>query len=129
MSIYRFIYCFSYKLKDSGKILASAHVLFTLIMHYLLLAEIFLRTTGIKILSIPNYGQYGSNKTMYFVFCIPLWLLIVIYFNKNRTNRLLLEYKKTYTNPRRNILKAISLIILPMVLFIFSAVLRQQSIV
>ena len=132
MNIYNFVFCYFYKFWEKrgndGRIVGSAHVLFTLIIHFLFLAEIILRTIGINIFSLPNNGQYVSNKMVYFIICIPLWIIIGIHFNKNRTNHLILVYNKTYTNPYRNRLKAITITVLPMVLLILLAVLRQQSI-
>jgi hypothetical protein len=129
MNLYYFVYCYFYQIRNSGRILASAHVLFTLLIHYLLLSEIVLRTTGIKIFSLPNFGQYGTNKSMYFIFAIPFWILLGLFFNRTRTKQLLARYNKIYTKQLRNTMKIIWIIILPTILVVLLAVLRQKSII
>ena len=131
MNIYNFIYCFFYnfwKSKGGGRIDSSAHVLFSLIIHVLLIAEIVRDITGFNIISLPNFGQYGINKTMYFFFAVPLWVGLWFFYNRERTKRLLKDYHQRYGETgSKNTLKILLYFVLPIILLITLAVIRQRS--
>lgn len=131
MNIYNFIYCYFYNLwksKGGGRIDSSAHVLFSLMMHLLLLAEIIQDLTGIKILGLPDYGGHGKNKYTYFLFIIPFWVALVLFYKKERTKRLLKEYYQRYGNAGvKNTIKILLYVVAPTILLIILAVIRQQG--
>ena len=131
MNIYNFIYCYFYKLwekKGGGRIDSSAHVLFSLLIHVLLIAEIIQDTIGLKIISLPNFGQYGRNKTVYFLFAIPIWVGLWFFYNRERTKRLLKEYHQKYGETgSKNTLKILLYVVLPAILLIILAVIRQKT--
>jgi len=132
MNIYNFIYSFFYnfweKRGNDGRIVGAAHVLFSLIIHVLLIAEIIRNITGFNIISLPNYGQYGINKTMYFFFAISLWVGLWFFYNRERTKRLLKDYHQKYgeTGSKNNV-KILLYFVVPIILLITLAVIRQRS--
>lgn len=131
MNIYNFIYCYFYNLwknKGGGRIDSSAHVLFACFMHVLLIAEIILDTTGFEIINLPDYGAYGRNKTMYFFFAIPFWIALILFYNREHTKRLLKEYHQKYGDSgSKNTVKMLLYVVVPTVLLIILAVIRQRS--
>lgn len=131
MNIYNFIYCYFYNLwksKGGGRIDTSAHVLFAIIIHVLLLSEIIQDTTGFKIVSLYDYGGAGRNKYMYFLFVIPFWVALVLFYNKERTKRLLKEYRQKYGETgSKSTLKILLYVVVPVILLIALAVFRQRS--
>ncbi len=131
MNIYNFVYCYFYNLwksKGGGRIDTSAHVLFAIIIHVLLISEIILDLTGFKIISLPDYGGAGRNKYMYFLFAIPFWVALIFFYNKERTKRLLKDYNQKYGETRsKNTLKILLYFVLPTILLIALAVTNQRS--
>ena len=131
MNIYNFIYCYFYnmwKSKGGGRIDSSAHVLFSILIHVLLIAEIIRDITGFNIISLPNFGAYGINKTMYFFLAVPLWIGLWFFYNRERTKRLLKDYHQKYGEAGSKItLKILLYFVIPIVLLITLAVIRQKS--
>lgn len=132
MNIYNFIYCFFYKLWEKrgsdGRLNGTAHVLFALFMHLLLITELFLRTTGYNLIHLPNYVTYGNNKTAFFLYTIPFSFAIWLFYNKKRTERLLEEYEDEYGDDESRItLRILIFVVIAPVLLIFLAVMRQQG--
>lgn len=129
MNIYNFIYCFFYNLwkkKGGGRIDSSAHVLFSAIIHILLFAEIIRYIMGNNIYKLPDYGEYGSNKTMYFIFLVPFWIGLFFFYNTKRTKRLLKEYHSIYKDSKKNTIRILIYFILPIIAVISLAVIRQN---
>ena len=132
MNIYNFIYCFFYrfweKRGNDGRIVGAAHVLFTFLIHVLLIAEIVQDITGFKIVSLPDYGGAGRNKYMYFLFVIPFWVALVFFYNREHTKRLLKEYHQKYGEAAsKNTVKILLYVVIPIVLLISLAVIRQRN--
>jgi hypothetical protein len=131
MNIYNFIYCFFYnfwKSKGGGRIDSSAHVLFSIIIHLLLISEIIWDLTGYNIVSLPNFGEYGRNKIIYFFLVIPFWIALIFFFSKERTKRLLKDYHQKYgESGAKNTFRIMLYFVLPIVLLITLAVIRQKS--
>ena len=131
MNIYNFIYCYFYnmwKSKGGGRIDSSAHVLFSILIHVLLIAEIIRDITSFNIISLPNFGAYGINKTMYFFLAVPLWIGLWFFYNRERTKRLLKDYHQKYGEAgSKNTLKILLYFVIPIVLLITLAVIRQNS--
>jgi len=131
MNIYNFIYCYFYnmwKSKGGGRIDSSAHVLFSILIHVLLIAEIIRDITSFNIISLPNFGAYGINKTMYFFLAVPLWIGLWFFYNRERTKRLLKDYHQKYGEAgSKNTLKILLYFVIPIVLLITLAVIRQKS--
>lgn len=131
MNIYNFIYCFFYKFWEKrgndGRIVGSGHVLGTVIIHILLLSEIIQDITGFKIVSLPNYGGSGSNKYMYFLFSIPFFIALWLYYNRKRSKTLLKEYYQKYGETGViNTIKMLLYLVFPAMLLITLAVIRQR---
>jgi hypothetical protein len=133
MNIYNFIYCYFHNLwksKGGGRIDTSAHVLFAMMMHYLLLSEIIRDLTGFNIVPLPDYGGAGINKYMYLLFLTPFWIALIIYYNKERTKKLLKDYHENHGNAgRKNTLKILLYVVLPMILGITLAIIRQRNLI
>ena len=132
MNIYNFIYNFFYKFWEKrgndGRIVGAAHVLFSLIIHVLLIAEIIRDITGFNIINLPNSRQYGINKTMYFFLAVPLWVGLWFFYNRERTKRLLKDYHQKYGETgSKNTLKILLYFVLPTILLITLVVIRQRS--
>jgi hypothetical protein len=131
MNIYNFIYCYFYNLwksKGGGRIDTSAHVLFAIIIHVLLLSEIIQDITGFKIVSLPDYGGHGRNKYVYFLFAIPFWGALVLFYSKERTKQLLKDYHQKYGEAGiKNTIKILLYVVAPTILLITLAVIRQRS--
>ena len=131
MNIYNFIYCYFFNLwknKGGGRIDSSAHVLFALLIHVLLFAEIIQNTFGYKAINLPDYGASGRNKFMYFLIAIPFWITLILFYNKERTKRLLKEYNQKYGKTGiKNTIKILLLVIVPIILLIMLAVIRQKN--
>lgn len=131
MNIYNFIYCYFYKLWEKrgsdGRIVGAGHILGVFIIHILTVAEIIQDVTGYKLISLPNYGKHGTNKTMYFFFCIPFWIAIWVLYNRERTKKLLQEYHQKYGDAgRKNTYKILLYVVTPTILVITLAVIRQN---
>lgn len=130
MNIYNFIYCFFYssaKKRGGGIIDSAAHVLFAMIVHVLLISEIIWDVTGFNVLKLPNYGQYGRNKMMYFLFIIPFWIGLCFFYNKTRTKELVKEYSLKYAQDgRKNIVKILIFMIAPIIVIVALALVRQK---
>jgi hypothetical protein len=134
MNIYNFIYCFFYlfweKRGNDGRMVGSAHVLFTIMMQFLLLSEIIHDLTGFNIVPLPNYGGAGINKYMYLLILTPFLVALIIYYNKNRTKKLLKDYHENHGNAgRKNTLKILLYVVLPMILGITLAIIRQRNLI
>ena len=131
MNIYNFIYCYFYNLwksKGGGRIDASAHVLFAIIIHSLLISEILQDLTGIKMIYLPDYRGAVANKYMYFLFAVPFWATLFLFYSPERTKRLLKKYHLKYGEAAgTNTLKILLVFILPIILLITLAVIRQRS--
>ena len=132
MNIYNFIYCFFYKFWEKrgndGRIVGAGHILGVLIIHILLIAEIIQGTIGYKLIYLPNFGEQGQNKTIYFVLAVPLWIVFWIFYNRERTKRLLKEYHQKYGEAgSKNTLKILLYVVLPAILLIILAVIRQKT--
>jgi hypothetical protein len=117
-----------WKSKGGGRIDSSAHVLFSILIHVLLIAEIIRDITGFNIISLPNFGASGINKTMYFFLAVPLWIGLWFFYNRERTKRLLKDYHQKYGEAgSKNTLKILLYFVIPIVLLITLAVIRQKS--
>ena len=132
MNIYNFIYSFFYrfweKRGNDGRIVGSAHVLGTIIIHVFLIAEIIRDITGFNIIILPNFGEYGRNKTMYFFLAVPIWVGLWFFYHRERTKRLLKDYHHKYGEAgSKNILKILQYVIAPVILLITLAIIRQKS--
>ncbi|HRP90104.1 MAG TPA: hypothetical protein PKX92_08695 [Edaphocola sp.] len=132
MNIYNFIYSFFYKFWEKrgndGRIVGSAHVLGTIIIHALLIVEIIRDTTGLNLISLPNFGEYGRNKTMYFFLAVPVWIGLWFFYNRERTKRLLKEYHQKYGEAgSKNTFNILLYVVIPIILLITLAVIRQRS--
>jgi hypothetical protein len=131
MNIYNFIYSYFYKFwakrGNDGRIVGSGHVVFTLLMHILLIGELIRDMTGLNIVNLPNYGQSGKNKTIYFLYLLPFFVLFWLFYNRERTKRLLKEYHDNYgEDGSKNTLKILLYVLAPTILLITLAVIRQQ---
>ena len=84
--------------------------------------------TGFNIISLPDFGEYGRNKTMYFFYAVPLWVGLILFYNKERTKRLLKDYHQKYgeTGSKNNV-KILLYFVVPIILLITLAVIRQRS--
>ena len=132
MNIYNFIYSFFYKFWEKrgndGRIVGAAHVLFSILIHVLLTAEIIWDIIGSNIISLPNFGEYGRNKTMYFFLAVPFWIGLWFFYNRERSKRLLKDYHQKYGETgSKNTLKILLYFFIPIVLLITLAVIRQRS--
>lgn len=132
MNIYNFIYCYFHKFwekrSNDGRIVGSAHVLFSVFIHILLIAEIIRNITGVNVISLPGFGTYGRNKTIYLFLSIPFWIGFWFFYNRERTKHLLKDYQQIYGEAgRKNLIKVILYFILPIVLLITLAIIRQRS--
>jgi len=132
MNIYNFIYCFFYnfweKRGTDGRMMGSVHVLFTIGMHFLLLSKIVELILGRRLLSLPNYGNYGTNKSMYFLYVIPVAVLFFIFYNRKRTNNLLKTYNQIYKEQGlKNILRVLLYIVIPIIIALLLAVLYPMT--
>jgi len=133
MNLYNFIYCYFYtfweKRGNDGRVVGAAHVLFTVLMHVLLVAEIIQDITGFRLISLPAYGQYGRNRAMYMLFLIPFWMAFWIFYNRERTKRLLKKFYQEYGDElgKKNLQRILLYFILPVVLLIILALVRQNS--
>src|SRR5690606_33261802 len=109
-----------YKRKNGGRIDASAHVLFAFVMHLLLVAEIIKNVAAYNILQVPDFGNYGKNKIIWFLFAVPGWVGLYIFYNKARTKSLMEQFEMKYGNntKSKNIVRVLSYVLLPMVLVI-----------
>jgi hypothetical protein len=131
MNIYNFIYCFFYnsgqKKNGGGRFNGVLHVFFVLAMHFLLLSEIIRDTTGFKIFTMPRLGNYGESKTKYILLCIPIVLLIWLYYNKKRSIALLKVYNQLYGDAgKKNTIRILIYIVVPTIILISLAVIRQR---
>ena len=130
MNIYNFIFCYFYifwqKRNGDGKFSAVMHVFFAMLIHVLLITEIFEDLTGLQIFHIPRLGNYGESKMKYMLFCIPIIALIYFYYNRERTKNLLKYYSEEYKTDK-NGLKVIIYIIIPTILVILLAIFRQNG--
>ena len=132
MNIYNFIYCFFYnyweKRATDGRVVGSAALVFTLVIHVLFIAELIQLIAGIQLFSIKSFGTYEENKIIYFLFGIPFWIITALYYNRKRTKRLLKKYYQKYGSKGGvNSLRVVFYIILPMILLILLSVLRQNA--
>mgnify|MGYP003579408387 CR=1 FL=1 len=131
MNIYNFIYCYFFNLwksKGGGRIDSSAHVLFAIIIHVLLFAEIIQNTSGYKAINLPDFGASGQNKFMYFLIAVPFWITLILFYNKERTKRLLKEYNQKYGKAGiKNTIKIFLFVLIPTILLIVFAIIRQKS--
>ena len=132
MNIYNFIYCFFYnyweKRATDGRVVGSAFIVFTLLIHFLFIAELIQSIAGIQLFSIKSFGTYAENKAIYFLFCIPFWIIIALFYNRKRTKRLLKIYNPKYSaSGNKNILRVVFYIFLPMILLIILSVLRRNA--
>jgi len=130
MSIYSFIYCFFYRFWGSkvgnGRIIASAHVAFAILMHMLFLSEI-LRST--KIVKLGN-GQYPIIRDAYWVAILIIIFLIFLIYNSNRTERLLKEYNIRYANDvLGNTLRIFFYLVVPTIVGVLLALIRHRAFV
>lgn len=133
MIIYNFIYCFFYKLWEKrgsdGRLNGTGVVFFTLLMHILLIFEIIFDLTGYKISLFPNHdgATYSQRKGFNFIICIPFIIAIWLFYNRNRTDRLLKEYQDCYNgDENKTSLRILLYIVLPTILLIILAVIRQK---
>lgn len=89
MNIYNFIFCYFYNKADYpklGRMYGSAHVLF--------LIEIIYCTTGYKIHLFPESvtGSLFHRKQVYFVYSIPFFIISWLYYNNERTEKILEKF-------------------------------------
>lgn len=131
MNIYNYIYCFLYtyweKRATDGRVVGSAAIIFTMLIHILLIVELTHTIAGIQLFVIKSFGTYGENKTIYFLLGIPFWIISYIYYNRKRTKRLLKVYNKSYSSTGiLNSFRVILYVIFPAVLLILLSVLRQN---
>ncbi|MEZ0006330.1 hypothetical protein ABH942_001700 [Flavobacterium sp. 28YEA47A] len=130
MSIYNFIYCFFYKFWEKrgsdGRLTGSIHVLCALLIQLLLVREIVRSITGSIIYKLPNYGEYGTNKTIYLLWCIPMTICCFLFYNKNRTKRLLKKYYIEYKDNKKNTIRILCYFVLPILVLIALGVIRQR---
>jgi len=128
MNMYNFIYCFFYKFWEKrgsdGRLTGSVHVLIALLTQILLIREIIEWITGYKIYSLHSFGEYGTNKTLYFFGCIPLAVVFFLFYNRKRTKYLLKLYHIEYG--KNNRVRILCYFVLPIIAVITLGVLRQN---
>lgn len=132
MNIYNFIYCYFHKFWQKrsydGRIVGSAHVLFSVFIHILLIAEIIRNITDVNVISLPDFGTYGRNKTINLILSIPFLIGLWFFYSRERTKRLLKDYHQIYGEAgRKNFIKVLLYFVLPIILLTTLAIIRQRS--
>lgn len=126
MNIYNFIYCFFYryweKRNSDGRISGSIHVFFTAFIHFLIIVKIIWKINGIYALRF-NFGQHGTSKFMHLIWSVPILILLILFYNRKRTKRLLEEFHQKYDNNRRK--KTINLFLYLVLPFIVLLILLR----
>ena len=129
MKLYNFIYIsfnlFWEKRNYEGRIMGVIHVIFALIIHVLFINEIIQWIFGVSFVKLPYLGPYGQSKYVFVILMIPFCLGFLLFYNKERTKRLTEEYNKSYSKNRAKFLMSLYVLI-PMILVIISAVIRQN---
>lgn len=122
MNIYNFIFCYFYifwnKRNNDGRFSGILHVLLALLLHLLLIVQVIELIFDYNISThFPNTGSNGSNKALYTIMSIPLFILLSYYYNRDRQKNLLKRYNKINKNSKSiNLLKILVLIVLPIIL-------------
>ena len=63
---------------------------------------------------------------MYFLFSIPFWVALYLFYSRERTKQLLKEYHQQYGEARKmNTLRILLYVVVPMIVAITMAVIRQ----
>ena len=134
MNIYNFIYCFFYKLWEKrgsdGRLNGTGIVFFSLLMHIYLMFEIILDITGYKLTLFPNNAEamYSERKSLDFIISIPFIIAIWFFYNRKRTDKLIEEYNEEYgENESKISLRILLYVIVPTILVVFLAVMRQKG--
>lgn len=133
MKIYNLIYCFFYELSENqgrdGRLSAAGIVFFALLMHILLILEIIFDLTGHKIDLFPHYNgaAYSHRKEYNMLLCVPFMIVIWLFYNRNRTERLLKEYQDYYKgDENRASLRFILYVIAPTILALILSSIRHK---
>lgn len=133
MKIYNLVYCFFYELAEKrgsdGRLSATGIVFFALLMHILLILEIIFDLTGHKIALFPYYdgAAYRYRKVFNILICIPFIIVIWLFYNRNRTNRLLKEYEDQYKgDENKTSLRFILYVIAPTILVLILSSIRHK---
>jgi hypothetical protein len=130
MSIYSYIYCVFYRFWGNkignGRIIASAHVAFTLLMHMLFFSEL-LRTGFVRKVVKSGGGSYPVIRDAYWLIIIFLILIIFFIYNPERSERLMKEYNIRYKDDvLGNVLRLLFYLIIPTVAGILLALIRHR---
>jgi hypothetical protein len=126
MNIYNFIFCFFCK-KDGnsgpGRIYGSEMLIFSILMHFNLSREILSLLLGHKVL----FFQDNLTKDKYYlIYGLTVFVFVLFYDNK-RVERLMEQYysRDEYVQ-QRDTNKIILYIVIPLILSIVLAVIRQK---
>jgi len=130
MNIYNFVFCFFYnvwqKRTGDGRFSGILHVTVTIMMHLLLLAEIFWDFTGIRPFTLYSFGASGINKTMYTILLFPTLFIGYLFYTQKRTKELLETYDKQPITRSRRRLNIFLIVVLPISLVIGLSLIRQK---
>ena len=119
---------FGKKRGNDGRTVGAAHVLFSLLIHLLLVSEIVQLLSESNMTNLRNFGQSARNRTIYFLLAIPLWIAFWSFYNPERTKRLLKEYHQKYEKTiSKTHLTVLLYFVLPILLVITLAIIRQQK--
>lgn len=130
MNMYNFVFCFFYnvwqKRTGDGRFSGMLHVQFTIMMHLLLLCEIFWDLTGIRPFTFYSFGESGTNKTIWTILLLPTTYIGYVYYTKKRTKTLLEIYERQWMTKFRRRMSVFLIVVLPVSLLIGLSLIRQK---
>ena len=99
MNIYHFVYAYFYYKIDYpklGRIYGSAHVFLALLSHFLFLTQIINCIVDYNFVSFLFSGRVNGllshRKQVYFMYCLPFFIISWFFYNKKRTERILEKF-------------------------------------
>jgi hypothetical protein len=135
MNIYDFIYAYFYNKAEypgPGRLAGSSHVLFALFSHVLLLIEVVYCLTGYKTHLFPETisGSLFHRKQVYFLYCIPFFIISWLFYNKKRTKKIIEKFdnRDEYVM-QRDTNRVILYIVVPFLAALLLVFLKQKGII
>lgn len=132
MNVYSYIFAIFYRFWEerigNARIIGSAFVTFSLVMHMLFLSEIVRSVTTLKKAVSTGYEEVPIFRDAYWLVIIIIILIVFFIYTPERTNRLLKEFEVRYgENLLGNIIRLLFYIIIPTVVGIFLALNRNRT--
>ncbi len=136
MNIYHFVYAYFYNKVDYpklGRIYGSAHVFLALLSHFLFVSQIINCIIDYNFVSFLFSGRVNGTlfhrKQVYFMYCVPFFIFSWLYYNKERTEKILEKFNDRDEYTIQGDAKRVCIYILgPFLAMIFLVFLKQKGV-